>query len=115
MSDASKCETLGWCVVELMGHRKIVGFVREVEMFGAKLMRIDVPGSETKDETGPWQATQFYGGGSIYCITPTTAAMALQAAGINQPAPMSRWELSAAKADGLPMAGDEDDLTGDGF
>jgi hypothetical protein len=33
-----------WAIVELMGHRTRAGHVSEVELFGAKMMRIEVPG-----------------------------------------------------------------------
>lgn len=52
-----------WARVELMGHRVRYGHVREVEMFGAKLMRVDVHNSLGV-------ATEFYGGSSIYCVRP---------------------------------------------
>lgn len=52
-----------WARVELMGHRVRYGFVQEVEMFGAKLLRIDV-----HTEKGP--STELYGGASIYCVSP---------------------------------------------
>lgn len=32
-----------WAVLELMGHRRLAGFVREVTIAGAGLLRIDVP------------------------------------------------------------------------
>lgn len=32
-----------WCVVELMGHVRMAGLVTEVELFGSKQGRIDIP------------------------------------------------------------------------
>ena len=32
-----------WAIVEVLGHRKHAGRVREEERFGAKMLRIDVP------------------------------------------------------------------------
>lgn len=52
-----------WARVELMGHRIRYGLVREVEMFGTKLLRVDVTNSLGT-------ATEFYGGSSIYCLRP---------------------------------------------
>jgi len=54
-----------WARVELMGHRIRYGLIREVEMFGTKLLRVDVHNSVGV-------ATEFYGGGSIYCLRPVT-------------------------------------------
>lgn len=80
----------GWAIVELMGHRRLAGHVSQVEMFGVALLRIDIPG-----KPGKISATQFYGGGSIYCLTPTTEETASAFALRNQPAPVQRWELPA--------------------
>ena len=53
----------GWALLELLGHRQRVGRVSEVEMFGGKLLRIDIPfdGGEV---------TEFYGCGSVYALRP---------------------------------------------
>ena len=32
-----------WAIVEIMGHRKHAGRIREEERFGAKMLRVDVP------------------------------------------------------------------------
>lgn len=56
-----------WARVEIFGHRQHVGRIAEVERFGAKMLRIDVP---THDPAV--FATHFYGGSSIFSITPTT-------------------------------------------
>lgn len=52
-----------WARVELMGHRVRYGHVREVDMFGAKLMQVEVHNSLGV-------TTEFYGGSSIYCVRP---------------------------------------------
>jgi hypothetical protein len=84
----------GWAILELMGHRRLGGYVRQVEMFGAAMCRIDIPGADDQSE-----ATQFYSGASIYCLTPTTEEVARAVAATNRPAPVQRWELPApAKA-----------------
>lgn len=93
---AEKDETIGWAILELMGHRRLAGYVRPVEVAGKGFLRIDVPGPGAKDEAGPWSVTQFYAPDAVYCVTPTTAETAIRAAGIGTPAPVSRWELPAA-------------------
>jgi hypothetical protein len=60
-----------FAIVELMGHVRIAGRVTEVEMFGAKLGKIDVV-----DKDGGIVATQYFGGSSVYRITPCTEATA---------------------------------------
>lgn len=51
-----------------------------------------------------WAATQFYGVSAIYCITPVTEEVARAVASANQPEPVARWELAAARLpDGGPF------------
>lgn len=90
MSDKQGFE--GWAILELMGHRKLGGYVKQVEMFGGAMCRLDVP--ETAN-TKP--ATQFYSGAAIYCVTPTTEDVAVRMAAGYQPAPVSQWELRAPR------------------
>lgn len=79
-----------WAVLELMGHRRFAGLVSDVELFGSRMVRIDIP------STPP--ATQFYGPGSIYCVTPTDEATCRAfAARAAAPAPIQRWELTAGR------------------
>ena len=76
----------GWAILELMGHRRLGGYVSEVELAGSRMLRIDVHrGEET--------FTQFYGGGSVYCLTPTTEEIARGVAAISRAAPVQPWEL----------------------
>ncbi len=77
----------GWAILELMGHRRLAGYLQEQEIAGAAFLRLDVPGDE-----GP-VATQFYSPSAVYCITPTTEELARQVARLNEPAPVTRWEL----------------------
>ena len=62
----SAFEFEGWAILELMGHRKLGGFVR----MNGPLIRIDM-----HDEEKPVM-TQWYGAHSLYCLTPTTEAIA---------------------------------------
>lgn len=97
----------GWAILELMGHRRLGGRVSQVEQYGAPMLRIDIPG-----EAGEDVATQFYGGGSIYCLTPTTEDVARAVALRNQPAPVQRWELPALPTREQAITEDDHD---DGF
>lgn len=78
-------DDIGWAIVELMGHRRLGGYVSEQEIAGSAFLRIDVPGVV--------DATQFYSAGAVYCITPTTEEMARAASGRVEP--VHRWELPA--------------------
>jgi len=60
-----------WAVVEIFGHRRHVGLVSEVEQYGAKMLRIDVPAAD-----GSIEATLFYGGAAIFSVVPVTAEFA---------------------------------------
>ncbi len=57
----------GWAVLELQQHRPRYGYVREVEMYGGKLLRIDIPikGGEV---------TEFYACTAICALYPRTSA-----------------------------------------
>jgi hypothetical protein len=81
----------GWAVLELMGHRKLAGYVREQNVAGAGFIRIDVPGDQGSI------ATQFYSPGSLYCMTPVTEDIARRFAAGCRPEPVTRWELPPAR------------------
>lgn len=75
----------GWAILELMGHRKLAGRVSEAVIGGQSFIRLDIPSEPP--------ATQFYSGGALYCLTPTTEELARAFAKRAQPTPVSRWEL----------------------
>ncbi len=77
-----------WAILELMGHRRLAGLVREETIGSASFIRIDVP-----DGNGGFSTTQFYNPSSVYCMTPTTKEMAIQVAARDRPQPVQRWEL----------------------
>lgn len=83
----------GWAIVELMGHRRLAGYVLDAQIGGATFIRIDVP---TTDTDGA--ATQFYAPAAVYCITPTTEEMAIKVAVRDRPRPVEPWELPSMKA-----------------
>ena len=77
----------GWAILELMGHRTLLGRVSEVEQFGAKVCQIDALSIEAftgecggervyahvcpeHPLTETW-LTQYYGASAIYCLTPS--------------------------------------------
>ncbi len=93
----------GWAILELFGHRKLAGYVREQEVAGSGFIRIDVPGRD-----GASVATQFYQPRAVYSLTPTTEDIARRLAASYQPEPVTRWELPPARGEG---AGDPEDET----
>lgn len=60
----------GWARLELMGHRTRIGFVSEVEMYGGKMLQIDLPTTDGQ------HVTEFYGVTSIYALTPCSEDVA---------------------------------------
>lgn len=60
-----------WAILELMGHRQLAGLVREVVLFGQAMIEIEIPGDG--DTPG---FTQRYHPNAMYCLTPTTEAVA---------------------------------------
>jgi hypothetical protein len=78
----------GWAIVEIMGHQSYAGEVRPEAMYGAEMLRIDVPElpaftkSEFRYRYSARQEeveieypavpafTKFFGGNSIYSLTP---------------------------------------------
>jgi len=81
----------GWFIVELMGHRRLAGFLTEQTIAGAGFLRIDVPGKSGID--GDRIATQFFAPSSVYALTPTTEAMAKRVAAASRIEPVKEWEL----------------------
>ncbi len=93
-----------WAIVELMGHRRLAGYAADAEMFGTRMLRLDI-----YDATGCLPVlTQFYGGGAVYCLTPTTEDIARKIGGRSSPAPVSRFELEQRPADMGPAPGADD-------
>lgn len=115
----------GWVILELMGHRRLAGHLTEEQIGGASFLRLDVPGpdicercsgqgglQETDLDGRPLHtedpctacdgymtrlvASQFYSPTAVYCITPTTEAIARQVAKRLAPAPVHHWELPRA-------------------
>lgn len=64
-----------YAIVELFGHTTLVGRIQEVERFGTKMLAIEVLFK------GQLLPMVFYGGGSIYGLTPCSAEVAYARAG----------------------------------
>lgn len=93
MSEEKPVAYEGWAILELMGHRRLAGYVSEAAQYGTAMIRIDVPA-----DAGQTLASQFYGGSSIYCLTPTTEDIARRVAASNRPAPVHAWEMPSLPA-----------------
>lgn len=78
----------GWAILELMGHRRLAGFVTPTILGSTVLLQVNIPGSNKDDFT-----SQFYNPSALYCLTPTTEDVCIAFSQSNQPAPVKRWEL----------------------
>lgn len=78
-----------WACVEIFGHRKHYGRVTEVEKFGTKMLRIDVPTVREAPLLGQPETfeTFIYGGGSIFSLTPMTEEASRKWADYERPKP----------------------------
>jgi hypothetical protein len=95
----------GWAILELMGHVRLAGRVTEESHFGVALGRIDIPTA-----AGDGYTTQYFGGASIYRLTPTTEEIARSVAAHSQPRPVQSWELpKPAALTAEPTGNDADD------
>lgn len=81
-----------YAIVELLGHRTLIGRIAEVERFGTKMLAID------PIFQGRLLPTLYHGGASIYGLTPCTKEVAADKA------PSNTWQLPSAVAATLPPA-----------
>jgi hypothetical protein len=97
-----------WAVLELFGHRRLGGRVQEIEQFGARMLRIDIPSATEPNKV---YATQTYGGGAIYGCHPVTEEVARAAARLCQPEPATLYErqLGSGGSDDAPADDDQPD------
>lgn len=86
-----------FAIVEVFGHRKHAGRILEVERFGTKLLRIDIP----KDgDFALGFTTHFYGGPSIFSMTPCDLGTVQRANKPYQPASrLTHYEEPEEEAD----------------
>ncbi len=89
MSEANGFE--GWAIVEIMGHRRLAGYCTQANVAGAGMLRIDLYAG---DKSAP-EFSQFYGGSSIFCLSPTTEAVCRQLMAQSYASPVQAYELPA--------------------
>lgn len=107
MPDTTDTPTFAeWVILEILGHRRMAGYLTEQQIAGAGFLRLDIPAAD-----GQGVVTQYYAPSSIYAIHPTTKAIAQHVAQTYRPAPVQHWELPAAepaeptyRVDGQPVS-----------
>ena len=82
----------GWAIVEVMGHIRLAGQVREVEMFGTRMLEVQVP--EVEDVKG---FTTFRSGASLFAVTPTTEAIAKGVVRAQRPRPVQPYDVDMGR------------------
>lgn len=97
-----------FAVVEMMGHRKIAGAVKQSELAPGALIRVDVFGAN-----GEIERTEHVGSSAIYDITICSEQTAKAAAIAHNPQPSFAYDILRQREDRqLPMAfreADDDD------
>ena len=78
-----------WAIVEVMGHKRYAGHVREEQVAGAWFLRLDVP--ETQ---GVGAYSKLFGTSAIYAITVIPEEVARELAASFQEEPFETWRLS---------------------
>ena len=89
-----------WAIVELLGHRKVAGLVTEEINFGTPLLRVDIPEVPacppdmfTSGQPPVPAFTQYYGGSSIYSLTPVTEEIARRFSAALRVRPVEAYQL----------------------
>lgn len=87
----------GWAILELMGHRERPGYVKETEIAGGKMLRIDIP--VARDAVGnDITVTEFYSVAAVYCMTPCSEEIArARVTPYNDPRPLRPMEYRERK------------------
>lgn len=93
MSDKTTFE--GWCLVELFGHQKIVGYTTEATLAGGAFLRVDVP----KPDKSGTDFTRYYGAAAIYSISPVSEDIVMGMVDRYRQRPVSQYELPAPEED----------------
>ena len=101
----------GWCIVELLGHRRLAGYVTEQEIAGAAFLRIELP----LNGTGSDSRTIFAAPSSVYAITPVDEEIARAVAMSDRPRPVSAWDLKALAAAPSTPYGYDDETDSSGY
>ncbi|MDT5061490.1 MAG: hypothetical protein QOH63_1949 [Acidobacteriota bacterium] len=81
-----------FAILELMGKVRLGGRVREEQVFGVPMIRIDIP----KDVEWKEFNTRYFHLNALYGITPVSQAVAFGVARYNDTPPARSWEMPKA-------------------
>lgn len=97
-----------WGIVECLGHRQRAGRISEVERFGGKMLRVDVPVEPTLLNPAEY-VTEFYASAALYAVRPTSEAVARAAARrMMDPRPVQPTSYRMARLAGPGTANGDD-------
>lgn len=115
-----------WAILELFGHTKIAGYVREVALGGDAMLRVDVPELrftellsryEIKEGCSPTRVvelaafTKFYSPKAVFAMTPATEEACRAIMQNLRVRPVNTFDLPRAlPAPTLTSADDKDDF-----
>ncbi|MDE2107394.1 MAG: hypothetical protein KGL39_59915 [Patescibacteria group bacterium] len=91
MNEEKKDGLMGWAIVELFGHQKIIGVVSETTIAGGAFLRVDVPASGQEKAF-----TRFFGQAAIYSISPISEQIGIVLASTFQAQPVHPYDLPQA-------------------
>jgi len=77
-----------FALVEMFGHQKMVGLVRETKIAGAGFLQVD-----SLDENGKFAFSRYLGPSAIYAINPISKEMAEALAKTYQPIPVHEFDV----------------------
>lgn len=81
-----------WALVEVMGHRRLAGKVTEVNLFGSKMMRVEIP-----EVDGIPAHEQILSGSAIFAFTPVGVEAARALAATIKHMPFDPWLLAPSQ------------------
>ena len=93
MTDTQQAPFADWVILELLGDRRLAGYLTERHIAGTSFLRLDIPGAD--GETIPL-ATQYYRPSWVYAITPTSEETARAVACSIRHASVRQWDRPAA-------------------
>lgn len=91
-----------WCVLSLMGHKRLAGKVSETNIAGHGFLRIDIP-----DKEGNIANTEFYSPTSVYSIQPISKEVAIAVASEFSTPPVTKWEIKNLLPPAPPIEHDD--------
>ncbi len=85
---------IGWAVLELLGHRRLAGYVASGDVAGTPFLDVTTPSGEASVRT-------LVAHQAVYAITPCTeeTARAAAASEAMRPGPVTPWEIAPRSPD----------------